>query len=77
MSVHKGPEFQTPATWMIDELHDIHSKIRTASDLEPFICFLGLPLWHMEVPRLEVESELQVPATATATATATWDLSHA
>ena len=31
-------------------------------------CFLGLHLWHMEVPRLEVESELQLLAYATATA---------
>ena len=46
------------------------------------ICFLGLHLlsllhffllqlhpWHMEVPRLGVESEWQVPAYTTATAT--------
>ena len=32
-----------------------------------FFC-LGLQLWHMEVPRLGDESELQVPAYATATA---------
>ena len=32
-------------------------------------CFLGLHLWHMEVPRLGVESELQLLAFATATAT--------
>ena len=32
-------------------------------------CFLGMPLWHMEVPRLGVELELQLPAYATATAT--------
>ena len=32
-------------------------------------CFLGPHLWHMEVPRLGVESELQLPAYATATAT--------
>ena len=36
-----------------------------------FSCFLGLHLWHMEVPRLGVNSEPQLPATATAT----WDLS--
>ena len=29
--------------------------------------FLGLHLWHMEVPRLGVELELQQPAYATAT----------
>ena len=26
-----------------------------------FLLFLGLNLWHMEVPRLGVESELQAP----------------
>ena len=31
-------------------------------------CFLGLHLWHMEVSRLEVKSELQLPAYAIATA---------
>ena len=31
-----------------------------------FWSFLGLPLWHMEVPRLEVKSELQLPAYTTA-----------
>ena len=33
-----------------------------------FFCFLGPHLWHMEVPRLGVESELQLPAYITATA---------
>ena len=36
-----------------------------------FFCFLGLYLWHMEVPRLGAESELLLLAYATAT----WDLS--
>ena len=31
-----------------------------------FLPFLGLLLWHMEVPRLGVELELQLPAYATA-----------
>ena len=31
------------------------------------VCFLGLHLQHMEVPRLGVESELQLPAYTTAT----------
>ena len=31
--------------------------------------FLGPHLWHMEVPRLGVELELQLPAYTTATAT--------
>ena len=34
-----------------------------------FNCFLGLHPQHMEVPRLEVKSELQLLAYATATAT--------
>ena len=40
-----------------------------------FFGFLGLHLWHMEVPRLGVPSELQLLAYTTATATATWDRS--
>ena len=39
-----------------------------------FFCFLGLHLWHMELPRLGVKSELQLPAYTTAIATP--DLSH-
>ena len=38
------------------------------------ICFLGPHPWHMEVPRLGVESELQLPAYTTASATS--DPSH-
>ena len=34
-----------------------------------FVCVSGLYPWHMEVPRLGVESELQPQAWATATAT--------
>ena len=34
-----------------------------------FKIFLGLHLWHMEVPRLEVQSELKLLAYTTATAT--------
>ena len=33
-----------------------------------FCFFLKLHLWHMEVPRLGAELELQLPATARATA---------
>ena len=36
-----------------------------------FFCFLGPHSWHMEVPRLGVELELQLPGYATATET--WD----
>ena len=41
-----------------------------------FLVFLGLPPWHMQVPRLGVESELQLPAYAKAAATATRDSSR-
>ena len=33
-----------------------------------FFCFLGPHMWHMEVPRIGVELELQLPAYTTATA---------
>ena len=36
--------------------------------LLPFLFFLGLHSWHIEVPRLGAESELQLPAYAIATA---------
>ena len=43
-------------------------------------CFLGPHLWHMEVPRLGVKSELELLACTTATATQdlshVWDLHH-
>ena len=39
-----------------------------------FLIFLGLHPRHMEVPRLDIESELQLPAYATAAAMT--DLSH-
>ena len=39
------------------------------SFLSFFFCFLGPYLWHMEIPRLWLKSELQLPACATATAT--------
>ena len=50
----------------------IVAGVRT-SFLILFFFFLGLRLWHMEVPRLGVESKLQLPADTTATATATPD----
>ena len=37
-------------------------------------CFLGFHVWHMKVPKLRVESELQLPAYTTATTRQ--DLSH-
>ena len=38
--------------------------------------FLGLPLWHMEIPRPGVELELQVTIYATATQDLSCDLHH-
>ena len=49
-------------------------KISPNSKIFFFFFFLGPHLWHMEVPRLGLESELQLPAYTTATATR--DLSH-
>ena len=48
------------------------SYIHTFSTMNFF--FRATP-WHMEIPRLGVESELELPAYATATATATLDWS--
>ena len=42
--------------------------------LKTFFFLLGPRLWHVEVPRLGVKSELQLLAYTTATAT--WDTSH-
>ena len=44
-------------------------KLRRNSFFFSFLFFLGLHPWHMEVPRLVVELELQRPAYTTATAT--------
>ena len=45
------------------------NKLMTKYNTFFFFCFLlGPHLWHMEVPRLEVELELQLPAYTTATA---------
>ena len=44
-----------------------------SSSFLSFIFPLGPHPWHVEVPRLRVEWELQLPAYTTATAT--WDLS--
>ena len=50
-------------------LHTLSSTKRGFFGLFLFFCFLGLHLWHMEIPRLGVELELQLPAYATDTAT--------
>ena len=46
----------------------------TSLSIAIFFFFLGPRLWHMEVPRLGIELELQLPAYTTATAL--WDQSH-
>ena len=47
--------------------HDTHTNIKLKQTFHEiihihvmllFFCFLGLHLWHLEVPRLGVESEL-------------------
>ena len=45
-----------------------YTHVRKASHLIFIICFLGLYMWHTEVPRLGVESQLQM-AYATVTGT--------
>ena len=67
---------EIPITYMLSHPMLSHSSLRLFSQSLLFIylfiyCFLGLPLRHMEVPRLGVESELQLLVYATATAT--WD----
>ena len=49
-------------------------RMRLKASIFCLFCFLEVHLWCMEVPRLEVEVELQLPACAAATATQ--DLSH-
>ena len=51
----------------------INSKSKVYLFIYLFLLFIGLHLWHMEVPRLGVKSEPQL--TACVTATATQDLS--
>ena len=45
------------------------SGFRNNVEKNLFLLFLGSHLWHMDIPRLEVKSELQLLAYATATAT--------
>ena len=49
---------------VLEKNASLHSQI-----LLFFFCFLGPHWWHMEVPRLGVEQELQLPSYATVTAT--------
>ena len=50
-------------------LHLSSSDHVTALPPPLFLLFRATPMWHMEVPRLGVVSELQLPAYATVTAT--------
>ena len=52
---------------------DLHMS-QPGQNLNFFFFFLQQHQWHMDVPRIGVESGLQLPAYATATAT--WDLSQ-
>ena len=47
----------------------IAEKLRSCLSGFCFVSLLGPHQWHMEVPRLGFESELQVPVYATATGT--------
>ena len=55
-------------------LHSHHHPMQQAMKFFIYFYILWLQLWHMEVPRLGVESEPKLPAYVTATATP--DLSH-
>ena len=62
--------FSFPFVWLISSLMPLWSE-ETLEIIFIFLtylfCFLGLHLWHMDVPRLGVKSELQLSAYATAT----------
>ena len=47
----------------LDDTHTLFCSV-----LFCYFCFLGPHLWHMEVPRLGVQSEIQPPVYTTATA---------
>ena len=59
----------TQVLWTCREIHPLWVLF-----VFMFFAFLGPRQWHMEVPRLGVESDLQLPDYTTATATP--DLSH-
>ena len=71
---HRFPDLslQFKLTVAVQNLTGVTGAIAVTQDF--FFVFLGPPLGHMKVPRLQVKSELQVPAYTTATAM--WDLSH-
>ena len=65
--------------WLGEERTEIRSQLchllavwpwpKQSTSLFLFFCFLGPQPWHIEVPRLQVKSELQPLANTTATAT--------
>ena len=59
------PFYPKNATWVCAGLYIFPPSVSFLF----FSCFLGMHLWHVEVPRLGAESELQLPAYTTATAT--------
>ena len=75
--------FRTPRYIVIVMHEPLCALVCHPSQLQPFFffVFLGPQVWHMEVPGLGVESELQLPAYTTATATRhlslIWDLPKA
>jgi len=65
--------------WILVNIHaEVCTDVQSTSIIFFSFFFLGLHLWHTEVPRLGIESELQRPAYTTATAmpdlSRIWDL---
>ena len=63
-----------PAWWVCAPNMKYHPFSKCSSAFMPLLfiylfCLVGLRLWHVEVHRLGIESELQLPAYTTATAT--------
>ena len=67
--LEKWNEMNMPGIYMLFQLTFTYLCIY----LILFFAFLGRHLWHMEVPGLGIELELQLPDTR---AIAKWDLSH-
>ena len=66
------PGIETSTSWVLVGFVNHWATTRTLIFFNfnfHFSVFLGPHLWHIEVPRLGVESELQLPAYTTATAT--------
>ena len=67
------PGIESPSSWIL--VGFVTAELRRELHLAPlffflsFLPFLGPLLWHIEVPSLGVELELQLPAYARVTAT--------